>query len=143
MEIIKSELDMQAAKLCITQTLLFSVNCFANFLTPHSAISENNFAQFHSGQEYCDYQMAYDPNIKACMPIYNENSHTSISTQLKEGDPSQTIAPGNILPSYFFDDTESFNIIIKNLDSNKTIYKGPVYTIEGLACDYNSCAPWN
>ncbi|RLV59456.1 hypothetical protein D5018_12215 [Parashewanella curva] len=134
---------MQTKWLLVIATFLLSANSFANTLTNRHTIPESNFVTFNSGQEYCDYQMANNPNIKGCMPIYNTNHHTGIKVQLKENGPSQTIAAGMILPSYFFDNTESFNVIVTNEDSNKTIYVGPVYTIVGLACDDSSCKPWN
>ncbi|WP_133405286.1 hypothetical protein [Parashewanella tropica] len=140
---MKSEVDNPAVILCVIAMILHSVSCFAEVMNSHNSQAENNFEVFNSGQEYCDYQMANNPNIRACMPLFNASSHTAISIQTKEDGPSQKLAPKNILPSYFYDNRESFNIIVKNTETNQTIYSGPIYTIIGLSCDDSNCKPWN
>ncbi|RLV59144.1 hypothetical protein D5018_13455 [Parashewanella curva] len=101
-----------------------------------------NFANFNSGQEFCDNQQAADPNIKSCIPIYNTNENAYLNFTIKKIVRISTVAPKYVLPVVFYHEKDSFDIKVTNAVENKVIYSGPAYDMVGIICNYTNCKPW-
>ncbi|RLV59455.1 hypothetical protein D5018_12210 [Parashewanella curva] len=133
-----------------TRSILFiaaigaSTCCYAqDSHTTQQTVTVTNFANYKSGQEFCDNLISNNPKVKSCMPMCNSNSTAYINVKSKKIGDLGTVNPGTVFPVNFTQETDSFDVSITNAVTNKIIYSGPIYSMVGLICDYTSCKPWN
>ncbi|WP_133407413.1 hypothetical protein [Parashewanella tropica] len=105
-------------------------------------ISSTNFSNFSSGQDYCKWGTANNPELVSCYPVANNDTRNFIKVKEDAYGQAISVSPGSVFCDYDTVKVDSIHATISNINTGHIIYSGPINNMEGLSCKSTECTAW-